>query len=92
MSISSGIHQLAGLAYSRLLEADPRQAQSAKRFIDHQPPAPQPGWPMPPRLTSTPLTDRESSRPRPRCPRMAKGQRAKKSQPSAYRTSVSDRR
>ena len=33
---------LADLGYSRLLEADPRQAQAAKRFIDQPPPAPQP--------------------------------------------------
>ena len=45
-AIQSGVWggdpELADLAYSRLLEADPRQAQAAKRFIDQPPPAPQP--------------------------------------------------
>ncbi|MEM9629300.1 MAG: trypsin-like peptidase domain-containing protein [Pseudomonadota bacterium] len=45
-AIQSGVWggdpDLADLAYSRLLEADPRQAQAAKRFIDQPPPAPQP--------------------------------------------------
>ncbi|MEM9441757.1 MAG: hypothetical protein AAGA73_15030, partial [Pseudomonadota bacterium] len=45
-AIQSGVWggdpDLADLAYERLLDADPRQAQAAKRFIDEPPPAPQP--------------------------------------------------
>ncbi len=45
-AIQSGIwggdRELADMAYGRLLQADPRQAQAAKRFIDQPPPAPQP--------------------------------------------------
>lgn len=45
-AIQSGVWggdpDLADLAYNRLLKADPRQAQAAKRFIDQPPPAPQP--------------------------------------------------
>lgn len=44
-AIQSGIWggdpELADAAYGRLLEADPRQAQAARRFIDQPPPAPQ---------------------------------------------------
>jgi len=45
-AIQSGVWggdpELADLAYNRLLEADPRQAEAAKRFIDQPPPAPEP--------------------------------------------------
>ncbi|MEM8796241.1 MAG: trypsin-like peptidase domain-containing protein [Pseudomonadota bacterium] len=43
-AIQSGVWggdpDLAERAYSKLLEADPRQAQAARRFIDNAPPAP----------------------------------------------------
>ena len=35
-----GVPELAERAYQLLLEADPRQAQAARRFIDSAPPAP----------------------------------------------------
>jgi len=45
-AIQSGIWggdpDLADVAYNRLLKADPRQAEAARRFIDQPPPAPEP--------------------------------------------------